>query len=129
MTGKNRIRLSSARRRRSGLALPLLTLCVLTGCGQSANTPAPTPPAIAARPDVIVTFDGKQHACVVALYSEAQGSSISCTDVVSFVKDELRVPTGSIYDIRTISDVDSAQMAKVEAGLKTAGYRFIGGSR
>jgi hypothetical protein len=129
MTGKNRIRLCSPRRRRSGLALPLLTLCVLAGCGQSANTPVSASPPIAARPDVIVTFDGKQHACVVALYSEAQGSSISCNDVVSFVKDELRVPAGSIYDVRTIPDVDSAEMTKVEAGLKTAGYRFIGGGR
>src|SRR5882672_8590582 len=77
---------------------------LLAGCGPSADTPVPVPPPIAARSDVIVTFDGERHACVVALYSEAQGSAISCEDVVPFVRDELRLPSGSIYDIRTIPD-------------------------
>ena len=62
-----------------------------------------------------------------ALYSEAQGSAIASEDVVRFVRDELRLPSGSIYDIRTIPDVDEAEMARVEASLKGAGYRFIGG--
>jgi hypothetical protein len=107
-----------------------LGLVLLAGCGKSASTsPAPSapPPPIAARPDVIVTLDGGRHTCVVALYSEAQGSAISCDEVVSFVKDELRVPSGSIYDIRTIPGVDKAEMAGVEASLQGAGYRFIGG--
>jgi hypothetical protein len=47
--------------------------------------------------------------------------------VVPFVRDELRLPSGSIYDIRTIPDVDEAEMASVGANLKAAGYRFIGG--
>jgi hypothetical protein len=99
----------------------------LAGCGPAANTPVAASPPIAARPDVIVTLDGQRHACVVALYSEAQGSAISCDEVVPFVRDELRVPSGAIYDIRTISDVDEAEIAKVEASFKGAGYRFIGG--
>jgi hypothetical protein len=101
---------------------------LLAGCGPSADTPVPVPARIAARSDVIVTVDGVRHACVVALYSEAQGSAISCQDVVPFVRDELRLPSGSIYDIRTIPDVDEAEMARVEASLKGAGYRFIGGA-
>ena len=99
---------------------------LLAGCGPSADTPVPAP-AIAARSDVIVTFDGEHHACVVALHSEAQGSAIACKDVVPFVRDELRLPGGSIYDIRTIPDVGESEMARVEASLKGAGYRFIGG--
>ena len=98
----------------------------LAGCGQSANTPGPPP--MAARPDVINTLDGERQACVVALYSEAQGSTIACADVVPFVRDELRLPSGSIYDIRTIAKVDEAQMATVEASLKGAGYHFIKGA-
>jgi hypothetical protein len=124
MIGKYRIRLTSPYRG-SGSTLTLLTVCMLAGCGQSANSPAPASAPIATRPDVIVTLDGKHHECVVALYSEAQGSSISCNDVVAFVKDELRVAKGSIYDIRTIPDVDAAEMAKVEASLKDAGYRSM----
>jgi hypothetical protein len=97
----------------------------LAGCGPSANSPVST--AIAARPDVIITFDGKRHACVIALYSETQGSAVSCDDVVPFVRDELRLPSGSIYDIRNIADFDEAVKARVGASLKDAGYRFIGG--
>ena len=100
---------------------------LLTGCRQSANTPVPVPPHIASRPNVTVTFDGKRRKCVVALPSEAQGSAISCDEVAQFVKDELRVPSGSIYDIRTIPDVDEAEIARVCASLNSAGYRFSGG--
>jgi hypothetical protein len=99
---------------------------LLAGCGTSANTPVPAPPPIAAKPDVTIAFDGERHACVVALSSEAQGSAIPCNDVVPFVRDELRLPSGSIYDIR-IPDVNEAEMAGVGARLKAAGYRFIGG--
>ena len=99
----------------------------LTGCGSSTNAPTAVSTSNAAKPDVVVTVDGARHACVVALHSEAQGSIISCEDVVPFVRDELRVPSGSIYDIRTTPGVDAAQMAKVEASLKGAGYRPSGG--
>lgn len=108
--------------------LAATTLCVsIAGCGPSANAPAPAAPPIAAKPDVIITFDGKRHACVVALYREEQGSAVPCTDVVPFVRDELRLPSGSIYDVRTISDFDKAEMAGVGSRLNDAGYRFIGG--
>jgi hypothetical protein len=95
----------------------------LAGCGSSTNSPTSVSPSTAAKADVIVTVDGARHACVVALHSEAQGSIISCDDVVSFVRDELRLPSGSFYGIRTIPDVPAAQVAKVEASLKGAGYR------
>jgi hypothetical protein len=100
---------------------------LLAGCGPSANTPDAASPPIAAKPDVIVTIDGQHHACVVALSSEAQGSTITCDEVMPFVKDELRVPSGVIYDIRVTPGADKAEMAKVEASLEGAGYRFIGG--
>lgn len=102
---------------------------LLAGCGSSANNPVAEPPPIAAQPDVIVTIDGERHECTAALFREPHGSTISCDDVVPFVRDELRLPKGSIYDLRTISNVDEAQMAKVGAGLQSAGYRFIGGPR
>jgi hypothetical protein len=103
-------------------------LILLTSCGQSARSPAPAAAPAAARADVTVTFDGKRRKCVVALSSEAQGSSISCGDVVSFVREELRLPSGAIYDIRKIPDVDETEVAKVSADLNSAGYRFVGAS-
>jgi hypothetical protein len=88
-----------------------------------------TPPKIAERPNVIVTLDGKRHTCVVALDKEPQGSTVPCKEAVAFVKDELRVPAGSIYDIRTMANVDDSEIASVRVALNDAGYRFIGGRK
>jgi hypothetical protein len=102
-------------------------LLALAGCGKSTGTSES--PRIAARPDVTVKFDGKRRKCVVALASETQGSVISCDEVVPFVKDELRLPPGAIYDVGATSGGDDAEVAKVRANLDNSGYRFIGGSR
>jgi hypothetical protein len=89
-------------------------LTMLGGCGP------------AERPDAIVTIDGVRHACVVALHDEAQGSAVPCSDVAAFLKDELRLAGGSSCDVRTVSDVDAAEVTRVNASLKAAGYRLIG---
>jgi hypothetical protein len=104
---------------------------MLVGCDSSGNAPpaasTAATPVIAAKPDVIITFDGAHHACVVALYSEAQGSTIPCTDLVPFIRDELRLKSGAIYDTRTDAKADTADIQKATASLNEAGYRFIGG--
>jgi biopolymer transport protein ExbD len=113
----------------SALRLAIVFALVLTGCGRSDDTATPssaaTPPA-ASQPDVIVTLDGKTPGCLVALSREAQGSAVACDDVVSFVRDELRVPSGSLYDVRAAAAIDTAQVAKVAAALQGAGYRSVG---
>jgi hypothetical protein len=96
---------------------------LLVACGSS------TPPKLAERADVIVTLDGKRHTCVVALDKEPQGNTVPCKDAVSFVKEELRVARGSIYDIRTVANVDNTEIASVRDALNDAGYRFIGGRK
>lgn len=113
----------------SGLPVALMITLVLAGCGASTTAPAPVPVPlqIAVKPDVVVTLDGKQHSCVVALYSEPQGNAIACDEVVPFMKDELRLKPGSVYDLHAISEADKAQLARVSANLKAAGYQFIGG--
>jgi hypothetical protein len=105
------------------ISAPLL----LVGCGSSSNVPSPAPAAIAAKPEVIITFDGERHTCVVALSSEAQGSILPCADVIPFMRDELRLSSGSIYDTRVVGKADEAEVAKTTQNLKDAGYRFIGG--
>jgi hypothetical protein len=105
------------------ISAPLL----LIGCGSSSNAPASAPAAIAAKPDVTITFDGEHHTCVVALSSEAQGSILPCADVIPFMRDELRLASGSIYDTRVVGKADEAEVAKTTQNLKDAGYRFIGG--
>ena len=99
----------------------------LAGCGSSVNAPAQAPQPIAAKPDVIITLDGERHACVVALYNEAQGSTVPCKEVVPFVRDELRLPSGAIYDLRAIPKIDESEMVGLSANLKGAGYRYIRG--
>lgn len=101
------------------------TAVALAGCGSSSNAPQSSAPI--GIPDVIVTLDGKQHTCVVALSSEATGNVVSCDDVASFIRDELRVRKGSLYDLRTTPDVDRAEVARIGARLQTAGYLFVGG--
>jgi hypothetical protein len=111
-------------RRVLAISIPLL---LLIGCGSSNNAPAPVSAAIAAKPDVIVTFDGERHTCLVALSGEAQGSFVPCADIIPFMRDELRLASGSIYDTRTIGKADETEVAKTTQNLKDAGYRFIGG--
>jgi hypothetical protein len=94
------------------------------GCGSSG-----TPPKLAERPDVVITLDGNRHKCLVALDKEPQGSIVACKEAVSFVKDELRLPSRSIYDIHTVANVGDAEIASVRAALDDAGYRFIGGRK
>jgi hypothetical protein len=100
---------------------------LLVGCGSSSNAPAPAPAAIAAKADVTITFDGERHSCVVALSGEAQGSILPCADVIPFMREELRLASGSIYDTRVVGKADEAEVAKTTQNLKDAGYRFIGG--
>ena len=89
---------------------------LLAGCGLHAKTSA----------EVSVTVDGVHHACIVALSKEAQGSSIACADIVAFIKDELRVPSGAVCEVLTIPTVSDTELAAVSARLKNAGYRLVG---
>jgi hypothetical protein len=102
--------------------IPTWMALSLAGCGGSASPPNSVP-TVAAKPDVIVTVDGERHTCLVALSSEAQGSAIACDEVVAFVRDELRVPGGSTYDLKVLPTTNEAETAKVETSLKGAGYR------
>jgi hypothetical protein len=111
------------RNHRSALLPALAGLC-LGGCGPSANEPASA--ALAAKSAVIITVDAKQHTCGVALPTEAQGSAVPCDDVAAFVRDELRLPTGAIYDLRGGPDANRADTAKINATLQGAGYLSAG---
>jgi hypothetical protein len=101
----------------------LLVFPLLPGCGPSANAPGAK---IAGRADVTITVDGKRHSCIVALYQEPQGNNIPCADLIPFLKEQLRLPSGSVYDIQA-TGADEPEIAPVAASLKQAGYRFIGG--
>ena len=119
---------------RSSCGAVLYTLCesilaatLLAGCGSSSN--GSVPPRIAEKADVVITFDSQRHTCMVALSSEAQGNFVPCGEVVPFLRDELRLASGSVYDTRTNSAADEAELARVSDNLKGAGYRFIGGHK
>ena len=86
---------------------------LLVACGSSPQVVA----------DVTVTMDGVHHVCNVALSKETQASSIACGDIVPFLRDELRLPRGAAYNLRTDQNVDPVELATVSANLKSAGYR------
>ena len=109
------------------MAFLAFTVISLIGCGSAANGPASVAAPIAGKPDVVITFDGANHGCVVALFAEPQGSTLPCAELVPFLKDELRLPSGSIYDTRMAANPDAAEVAKTTRTLNEAGYRFIGG--
>ena len=104
-----------------------LAITLLAGCGSSSN--GSVPPRIAEKADVVITYDGQRHTCLVTLFSEAQGNAVQCGEVVPFVRDELRLASGSVYDTRTNAAADEPELARVSDNLKGAGYRFIGGHR
>jgi hypothetical protein len=106
--------------------LAALVSMLLQGCGPASNTPVASAPPTTAKADVIVTIDGPHRTCIVALHSEAQGSTIPCDEVMPFIRDELRVPRGGSYDVLTIAEVGKADLAKVEVALNGAGYRPTG---
>jgi hypothetical protein len=112
----------AAMNRLRALIASLAATALLSACGPS-GTPSPR---IAEKANVTITFDGKRHACVVALAAEALGSAIACADLIPFLSEQLRLQSGAVYDIQTIAPVDDAEMAQAAAGLKRAGYRFIG---
>jgi hypothetical protein len=101
-----------------------MSVC-LAGCGP--QTPPTSGAVQASKPaDVIVTLDGVHHQCLVALAKEEHGSSIACGDITSFLKDELRLPAGATYDMRTTSEVSHEESTRVKENLNTAGYRSVG---
>jgi hypothetical protein len=97
----------------------------LFGCGSSSNAPASAP--VAGKADVVITFDAANHACVVALATEANGNTLPCAELIPFLRDELRVATGASYDTRSAGKTDESEVAKTTQSLNNAGYRFVGG--
>jgi hypothetical protein len=97
---------------------------LISGCGSSVDAPRSSPSKPVA--DVTITLDGVHHVCNVALSTEAQGSSIACGDVVAFLRDELRVPSGAAYDLQPNPGANEAEFKALSTSLKNAGYRFVG---
>jgi hypothetical protein len=106
------------------LIVSIVVATLVSACGPSSRSSGSK---IAEKANVTITFDGKRHVCVVALSTEAVGNAISCGDLIPFLSEQLRLQSGAVYDIQTIAPVDDAEMALAAAGLKRAGYRFIGG--
>jgi hypothetical protein len=116
--------LTRARRSLRTLIISNVVATLVSACGPSSGSSGSK---IAEKANVTITFDGKRHACVVALSTEVVGNAISCGDLIPFLSEQLRLQSGAVYAIQTIAPVDDAEMARAAAGLKRAGYRFIGG--
>lgn len=100
---------------------------LLAACGSPSEGPASNAASqsTAEKADLTITYDGTQHACIVALASETQGSTIPCKEALTFARDELRVAIGSSYDLR-MRGADEAEIASLSTSLKDAGYKPVG---
>ena len=99
-------------------------MACLAGCGSSSSPSVAAAPPAAGNADVSVTLDGRRQACFVALKAEPQPSEVDCKEIAAFMRDELRVPSGSTYAVRLVADFDPAKRAGIESALKDAGYRI-----
>jgi hypothetical protein len=103
-------------------------MCILlAGCGKPSETPPPAAADAGGAADVTVTLDGVHHECVVTLAHEQHGSTIACSDIGAFLKDELRLSAGATYDLQTTPPVSAEELSTLKQGLNTAGYRMMGG--
>jgi len=109
------------------ISLTMSIAASLVGCGHSiATSPQATPP-VPTTPAVIVTIDGPHHTCVVAKYNETHGRVVDCSAIAAYFRDDLRLPVSTFYDLRTVPDVNEAEMTDLQASLNGAGYHLIGG--
>jgi hypothetical protein len=99
---------------------------VVAACGASNNAPTSVLPQSANKADVLVTLDSVHHECMVTLSKEEHGNSIACGDIIPFLKDELRLPTGATFDVRTTQEVSKADSGNLRKSLSAAGYRSVG---
>ena len=99
---------------------------LVAACGSQSAGPATNVASspTAEKADVTIVVDGARHACVVSLLREAQGSSIPCNEVIAFIKEELRVASGSSYDLRLHGAAES-EAASLRNSLRGAGFRPV----
>src|SRR5262249_30213906 len=86
------------------------------------SPPAAVAAAGSAKPHFIVTFNGPAHNCQVASNDGSVSPSMPCSKVLLYVVNDLKLPKGSYFDWRTITDVDEHEFADTLKGLKVAGF-------
>ena len=102
-------------------------LSFLTSCGRSHSA---NPRVVAAVPaEVVVTFDGPRNACGLSRPGDANSQSMPCIEVTSYLVNTLQLPRGSLFDYKTIPDVNVAQFEQVMSELKAGGYQLTPGAR
>lgn len=82
--------------------------------------------SLAMKADVLVIFNGPENTCEVVLGGGAP-TSLLFTDVVGYLVNDLKLPTGTLFDITTVPDVKIREYEYVLAALKAAGYRLTPG--
>ena len=104
-----------------------ITACLLfaslASCGRHS-----TDGEVASAPDIVVTFDGPTGACEVSKAGDANKRWMPCLQVPSYLMNTLKIPPGSLFDYKTIPDVNVAEFERVMAELKAAGYQLTPGT-
>jgi hypothetical protein len=108
--------------------LAALACCaVVLGCARPTVAPTDSSPADGTVPDAVITINGERHVCIVAVKDRSPDHWMACDAVVAFLQDEIKLRAGAVYDIRTVPDVDEADIHRLSKGLKIAGYHYLQG--
>jgi len=76
------------------------------------------------KPDFVLTFDGPQGNCRVALGSQDGVEVLPSADVVGFLSKAPGITRASRFAVITIPNVNESEYDSVMAALKATGYRL-----
>ncbi len=79
------------------------------------------------KPDFVLTFDGPNGNCRVALGANERVETLPYSKVLSFLGDAPGITRASRFEVITIPDVNEADYDAVMAALKASGYRLTPG--
>jgi hypothetical protein len=100
--------------RHNALALVVVTAASYLSCAKVADAPQAA---------FILTFDGPAHTCRVTAAVAPSGNAMACSRVLIYLIHELKIPKGSYFDWRTITDVDEREYTETLKALEAAGYQ------
>ena len=80
-----------------------------------------------AKADFVVIFDGPAKTCAISGLADMAPHTMVCEKVAPYLVNTLKLPAGSLFDIKTIPDVNVSEHDQVMSALKAAGYKLAPG--
>ncbi len=74
------------------------------------------------KPDFVLTFDGPNGNCRVALAAQGTAETLPCSQVLNFLSAAPGITNASHFEVITIPDVNVSEYDAVMTALKASGY-------